>query len=199
MLYLVTNRHIVRGNFLKNIENALAGGVDRVILREKDLECKELFLLSKYVKVITDRYDVPLIINGNIDVAEKTGAYGFHCEFQDFIENKYKYDGVLGVSIHSIEEGVKCEQLGADYILAGHIFETECKKGLPPRGIEFLKELKENVSIPIVAIEGIDAKNEKKVIKMGMEDIAVMSYIMKSKDPYYSAKVLKSTIEMFVN
>lgn len=194
MLYLVTNRHIVRGNFLKNIESAVAGGVDRVILREKDLEYKELFLLSKYVKTITDRYDIPLIINGNIDVAEKTGTYGFHCGFQDFIENKYKYDGVLGVSIHSVEEAIKCEQLGVDYILAGHIFETECKKGLPPRGIEFLKELKENVSIPIVAIGGIDEKNAKQIMKVGVEDIAIMSYIMQSEDPYSSAKVLKNAI-----
>jgi thiamine-phosphate diphosphorylase len=195
MLYLVTNRHIAKGDFFNIIKEAVAGGVDRVVLREKDLDFEELLQLAKYVKHITDEYDIPLIINSNIDVAKNIEAYGFHCGFQDFINNKYKYDGIVGVSIHSVEEGIECEKLGADYILAGHIFETECKKGLPPRGLSFLEELKNNVSIPIVGIGGIDEKNVRKVIDTGAVGVAVMSYIMQSKDPYSSAKVLKSSIK----
>ncbi len=194
LLYLVTNRHIAEKNFLKIIESAVAGGVDRVILREKDLDYGELLQLSKQVKYITDKYNTPLIINSNMDVAKNIKTYGFHCGFKDFINNKYKYSGILGVSIHSIQEAIISENFGADYVLAGHIFNTKCKKGLPPKGLDFLKELKKNISIPIIAIGGINEKNARKIINAGAMGVAVMSYIMQSKNPYYSAKIISSII-----
>lgn len=194
MLYLVTNRYIANKKFLEIIEEAVVGGVDRVILREKDLGFNDLFNLSKAVKKITDKYDVPLIINGNIEVARKVNAYGFQCGFKDFICNDYKYSEVIGVSIHSVDEGIVCEEKGVSYVLAGHIFETDCKRGLAPRGLNFLKELKENVSVPIVAIGGIDEKNANIVLDTGVAGVAVMSYIMGSMEPYKQVRLLKSNI-----
>lgn len=195
MLYLVTNRKIKikSKNYIDIIEDSIKGGVDKVILREKDLRHKELLELANRVKKVTDKYNTHLIINGNIDVAKKIDAYGYHCGFYDYIKSPNRYK-IEGVSIHSVDEAIEAEKLGADYILAGHIFKTDCKKGLEARGISFLRKLKSNVDIPIIAIGGICPANIQSIKEVGVKNIAVMSYIMTSNDSYCLAKRLKEKL-----
>lgn len=94
----------------------------------------------------------------------------------------------------SVDEAIEAEKLGADYILAGHIFKTDCKKGLEARGISFLRELKSKVDIPIIAIGGICPANIQSIKEVGVKNIAVMSYIMTSNDSYCLAKRLKEKL-----
>ncbi|QIB25945.1 thiamine phosphate synthase [Caloranaerobacter azorensis] len=200
MLYLITNRKIIKkDSFIKVIEDAVKGGVDVVILREKDLSYNELLPIAVKLKNILDGYNIPLIINGNLDVAKNIKASGFHTSFDRFIKEKIEFKGLLGVSVHSLEEAIISEEYGANYILASHIFETECKKGLKPKGIKMIEEIKRNVKIPVIALGGINHENIDKVLSAGADGIAVMSYIMASEEPFLSAKKLKMKINEFLS
>lgn len=190
MIYLVTNRHIVNGDFYTKIKEACISGVDCIILREKDLDYDKYLDLAIKVKSITDKYNIPLIINGNIDVANNIDSYGYHCSFKSIIKETkaYKYQGV---SVHSLKEAILAEEYGADYLLVGHIFKTECKKGLDPRGVNFIKEIIENVSIPVIAIGGINKNTVSKLYSNNIFNIAIMSGIMSSSNTAKSISELK--------
>lgn len=174
--------------------SAIEGGVDAVILREKDLSCEELLPILQELKPITSAKGVPLIVNSNLEAAIKGDADGFHCSFPYFMENAPRFKNLVGVSVHSLEEAIEAERHGASYLLAGHVFETDCKADLRPRGLEFIREIKAHVSIPVIALGGINKHNAPETMNIGADGIAVMSGIMASKDPERSAMELKSSI-----
>jgi len=199
MLYLITNRLLLtEWPYERVIEDAVKGGVDAVIVREKDLCYNELLQLAKTLKNILNPYCVKLIINGSTEialtVAGEVGADGYHTSFSILLEEKPRFDGLLGVSIHSAEEAVLAEQNGASYILAGHVFETDCKKGIEPKGIKMLRDIKALVHIPVIALGGISDKNVQLVLEARADGIAVMSGIMSSKRPFDAAKSLKDKL-----
>lgn len=183
MICVVTNRTLIKkGNIYTVAENVVKNGADAVILREKDLSYESLLNMSRKIKSITDKYNVPLIINGNIGVALNIKAFGFHTSYEIFKKSDYKnniYEKLrIGVSVHSIEEAKEAESLGANYLLAGHIFETDCKKGLKGKGLGFIKEMHQNTSIPLIAIGGINCSNLKDVLSKGAYGAAIMSSAM---------------------
>lgn len=181
MIFVVTNRKICgEENFIKIIEECARYKPSGIILREKDLEYKDLYKLALHIKNITDRYNVPLIINGNLKVSKEIKSWGYHCSIKDFREMNEKLDIKLGASVHSIDEAIEAEKLGVDYILVGHIYETKCKEGLKGRGETFIKDISEKVSIPIIAIGGITDENTANVIESGATGIAIMSSVMKT-------------------
>ena len=111
---------------------------------------------------------------------------GFHLSYEIFkslnkniredLIKKYKR---IGVSIHSLDEAKEVENLGVSYVVAGHIFETDCKKGLEPRGLKFVEELSSILTIPIFAIGGMNEKNSQSVIDSGAFSVCMMSSLMK--------------------
>ncbi|CAH2212361.1 thiamine phosphate synthase [Tepidibacter aestuarii] len=192
MLHLVTNRKLIPdGNILRVVEESVDAGIDAIILREKDLDYDTLYKMAKKIKIIADKKNVPLIVNGNLDVARDLKCHGFHIGFNCITNKLPIFDGIIGVSIHSVEEAIQAQNLGADYIIAGHIFVTDCKKGLKPRGIEFIKKLKQNIQIPIVSIGGINENNINTVYECGSSGVAIMSSIMKSDNIYDTIHNLK--------
>lgn len=206
-IFIVTNRHLIKqGNIYEVIEKCAAKGADGIILREKDLDYNSLKKMAEGIKNITDRYNIPLIINGNMDVAKDVTAYGFHTgiegirimassnqiisnhiEKEDFKSayghfRRKEYDSkqlVLGVSVHSVEEAIEAEKLGADYLIAGHVFDTECKPGLKGRGIDFIEKVCDSVNIPVIAIGGITPSNLNELLRKKVFGIAAMSYGMR--------------------
>jgi thiamine-phosphate diphosphorylase len=185
LLYLITNRKLVaNGDFYNIINEAIGGGIAAIILREKDLSTKELLPIAVRIKEAVGNSKVKLIINSNIQVAKLVKAHGFHTSFHNFIEEKSVYNGIIGVSVHSLEEAVKAEKQGADYLLFGHIFETDCKKGVLPRGLEAIREIKRNVHIPVIALGGIKPDNIQLVRLAGADGAAIMSSIMQAQNPY---------------
>ncbi|QUH24655.1 thiamine phosphate synthase [Serpentinicella alkaliphila] len=183
MLFVVTNRKLVEtGNFLNKIEQIVAGGAGGIILREKDLPFDELLLLAKKVKAITEGSATKLIISQSIDIAIEVEAAGVQLSFEPFTNMKKQFNGLIGVSVHSVEEAVRAEDLGASYLLAGHIYTTECKKGIEPRGISFIKDIKAKTTIPLVAIGGINENNIDDVYESGAQGVALMSLIMEAED-----------------
>ncbi|MCG8541529.1 MAG: thiamine phosphate synthase [Clostridia bacterium] len=193
MLYLITNRKIIgSGNLYSTVLESLRGGVDAVILREKDLSHEDLLPIAFKLKNITNSFGAQLIINGSLETAKICNANFFHIGIKNLMEKRLDLNGVLfGLSVHSLEEAVMAEKLGAKYLLAGHVFETDCKRGLKPRGIKLIKDIKSKVNIPLIGLGGINEGNIERVIGAGANGAAVMSYIMASQDPYLAAKNLK--------
>jgi len=196
VLYLITNRNLIKsGNLYSVVLEALRGGATAVILREKDLTYDKLLPIAFKLRNITNSFGAQLIINGNLRASEISNAHFFHTGIKSFIEENLDLNGMLfGLSVHSVEEAVQAEKYGAKYILASHIFATDCKKGLEPKGINLIKDIKSKVSIPVIALGGINESNIESVLKAGADGIAVMSYIMASQNPYLSAKRLKDKI-----
>ncbi|RXI45857.1 thiamine phosphate synthase [Clostridium tetani] len=189
MIFVVTNRKICgEENFIKTIEECAKYKPFSIILREKDLDYKNLYKLAVDIKKVTDKYNIPLIINGDLKISKELNTWGYHCSISAFRKINVKVDRKLGISVHSLNEAVEAEKLGADYILAGHIYETKCKEGLKGRGQNFIKSISQKVSIPIIAIGGITEENTANVIKSGAKGIAIMSSAMKKTSTILTLK-----------
>ena len=168
--------------YLENFE------IVALTLREKDLDKNEYLNLVEKIYPICKKYGIDLILHQNYDLNldEKYNIEGIHLSYEIFkslnknirekLIKKYKR---IGVSIHSLDEGKEVEILGATYVVAGHIFETDCKKDLKPRGLIFIKQLSSTLTIPIFAIGGINQENSNLVIDSGAFSVCMMSSMMK--------------------
>ena len=187
-LYLVTNSTDKRNQeFLNIVEDSLKGGVSVVQVREKELDLIPFYEKAKAVKEITDKFDVPLIINDRLSIAIALGADGAHVG-QDDIDGAVARDilgpdRILGISASTVEEAVKAEEDGADYIGCGAVFPTSTKDDADSVDIEEFKKIKKAVSIPVVAIGGIKENNVKELKGSNADGIAVVSAIMDSDNP----------------
>lgn len=184
----VTNRKLC-DDFYGRIAEISKMDLEYLILREKDLSYNKLKIMARDIKDILGDSSIKLIINGNINVAKDVEAVGVQLPFRDFSEEITKdYDGVVGVSIHSLREAIDAEALGASYLLYGHVFETDCKMGVTPRGLVELKEICSRVKVPVYAIGGINEKNYKDVLDSGAYGVAIMSSLM--KQPIINDKII---------
>ena len=185
----VTNRKLSQRPFLEQIKRVCQLRPEAIILREKDLSETEYAKLAEEVYNITTSYDVQLIIHTYINVAKELGINTVHMPLhnmreyrKEFIDNVNKINNIkTGCSIHSVEEAVEARNMGASYITAGHVYATDCKKGLAPRGLDFLKNVCDSVDIPVYAIGGIniDDGRRKEVKKYGAAGSCIMSGMMK--------------------
>lgn len=188
-------------NFLQSIEMIAQSDVDAIILREKDLSEDEYLPLAKNVKEICDKYYKKLIIHNFIDVAKKLGIKNIQLSLSKFISIKNIRNDFenVGTSVHSVENAVLAEKLGADYIIAGHIFATECKKGLAPRGVGFLEDVCKAVDIPVFAIGGINDNSVTELSSLNCNNfsgVCVMSALMKSDNPQELVRRMKDSYFM---
>ena len=198
-LNIITNRKLCENeNLERQIEKIFSAYEKKIILknfeivtltlREKDLDKNEYLKLVEKIYPICQKYRIDLILHQNYDLNldEKYNIGGIHLSYDNFkslnknireeLIKKYKR---IGVSIHSLEEAKDVENLGATYVVAGHIFETDCKKGLEPRGLNFIKELSSILTIPIFAIGGINEENSHLAINSGAFGVCMMSSLMK--------------------
>ena len=198
-LNIISNRKLCENeNLEKQIEKIFSAYQRKIILenfeiialtlREKDLYKNEYLKLVEKIYPICQKYRIDLILHQNYDLRldNKYNIKGLHLSYNTFkslnknirkeLIKKYKK---IGVSIHSIDEAKEVEMLGATYIVAGHIFKTDCKKDLEPRGLEFIQELSSALIIPIFAIGGINQENSHLVINNGAFGVCMMSSLMK--------------------
>ncbi len=174
----VTNRSLCRGVFLERIEEIAKQHPAGILLREKDLAEEEYKQLAEQVMRICKTYQVPCILHSFADVAMELEAEALHMplpRLRELSEAKRKSFRMLGASCHSLEEAKEAMKLGCTYLIAGHIFSTDCKKGLPGRGTEFLQSVCESVQVPVYAIGGILRENMLLVRKAGAKGGCVMS------------------------
>ena len=193
-LTLITDRRLCQSLSLgEAVARAVAGGVNVVQLREKDLAAAELVPLADRLRAITQDKAL-LIVNSRLDAAQVCGADGVHLPERGAsvaVTRRLAGDGfIIGRSVHSVEEAVKAQEEGADYVQVGAIFPTRSHPGLSPAGPALLKSVAARVSIPIVAVGGITAENVGQVMQAGARGAAVISAILDSPSPGASARRL---------
>lgn len=172
--------------YLEQIEKIAASKLQAVILREKDLPEAVYEKLAKEVLAICEAYKKECILHTYADTALKLGVRKIHLPLA--ILEKMAEDSpeilahfqVLGTSTHSVQEAERACRLGATYITAGHIYATDCKKGLSPRGISFLKDVCKAAAVPVYAIGGINEKNIDEVLQAGAAAGCIMSGAMRA-------------------
>lgn len=174
----ITNRFLVENNFINQIQKITSLDVDFLILREKDLSIIEYEQLAKQVIAVCKDTHTRCILHTFVEVAKELNYPYIHLpmkEFECLSSLDKSFFHILGVSTHSVEEAIRAEKLGATYITASHIFETNCKKGIPPQGLSYLKDVVEAVSIDVYALGGIHLDNMHLCIEQGVDGICMMS------------------------
>lgn len=170
------------------------GQPDAMILREKDLSEAEYRELAKQVIAICREEQVLCVLHSFIDTARKLGHPAIHLPMKLLrgLSGKERQEfPVLGASCHSLEEALEAQELGCTYLTAGHIFQTDCKKGMPGRGIGFLREICEHVEIPVYAIGGIDDGKIGMIREAKASGVCLMSSLMEAKNPRQYLRILK--------
>lgn len=193
-LYLVTDQFdFTEDEFLRIIEEALKGGVTILQLREKDSTTKDFYELAVKVKEITDKYDVPLIINDRIDIALAVDAAGVHLG-QDDMPCKIARqilgpDKIIGISAEKYIYAITAQNDGADYLGVGAIRPTPTKTDCMKIPEEDLQKVQQNITIPHVAIGGVKLDNTKQVMEdYNFSGVSVVSAIMLAEDPQQAAR-----------
>lgn len=179
LLYAVTAKKLCTDDFLTRIEAIAAAGADRIILREKELPVQEYRRLAAECQRICHCYGSAFSVNSFVQEAERLRA-DLHVPLSVLEQNPTLPERfpVMGVSVHSVDEAAIAKARGASYLIAGHIFATDCKKGLTPRGLSFLREITERVDLPVMAIGGIAPDNVGSVQQAGAAGVCVMSGLM---------------------
>mgnify|MGYP002464425708 CR=1 FL=1 len=179
----VTDRKISRAPFLQQIETICALRPKALILREKDLAEAEYVQLAQKVQAVCENYGVKFIVHTFWRAGLALGADGVHlpltvCTAMPAAERLEA--GYFGVSVHSAEEAKAAIKFGAAYLIAGHIYESSCKEGVPPRGQAFLKEICTLSPVPVYAIGGIRLNKEQleEVLACGAAGACVRSAFM---------------------
>ena len=181
-LVCVTHRGLCADDLPQRVAALCRGGVSKVILREKDLPEAEYEALAR--QVLAAGGD-KVVLHHFPQVCQKLGVPRLHLSLGQLEADPDLREQVklLGVSIHAPEEAVRAQKLGADYVTAGHVFATDCKKGLPGRGLPWLEGVVKAVSIPVYAIGGIGPDNLAAVARTGAAGACLMSAFMACPDP----------------
>ena len=183
-LICITNRKLCSNNFSDQIEMIASAHPKAIVLREKDLSEKEYEQLARQVMQICQKHGTQCILHSFSNVAIALGAVAVHMPLpllQKMTPQEKSHFQIIGASCHSLEEAKEAQDLGCTYITAGHIFLTDCKKGLPGRGLPFLEEICKTVRIPVYAIGGISSQNIEAVRKTGAAGACIMSGFMRCK------------------
>ncbi len=195
LLYAVTDRTWLNGrDFYTQLEQVLKAGVTLLQLREKKLDEAAFVTEAQKVLPICRKYNIPLIINDNPQVALLSGADGVHIGQQDGeVARTRKLLGpgkIIGVSAHSVQEALDAQAAGADYLGCGAVFATSTKTDAGTLSIEELKNICNAVTIPVVAIGGIGENNILKLRETGVDGAAIISAIFADINPTEAAQRL---------
>lgn len=177
----VTNRTLCKEDFLLRIEKIAKAKPRAIILREKDMNESDYKALALKVIKICEDNGITCILHNFVNTAIELNEELIHLPFSTLrkmsVSEKARFS-VIGASCHSADDAKEAEKLGCSYITAGHIFDTDCKKGLPARGLDFLKEVCESVSVPVYAIGGISKENYADICTTGAKGACIMSGLM---------------------
>lgn len=203
LLYAVTDRAWVGTKSLyEQVKEALENGVTCVQLREKELNESDFLKEAKQISTLCKEYKVPFIVNDNVNIAIACKADGIHIGQEDMeLTNVRKLVGedmIIGVSAHTVEEALKAQKDGADYIGIGAVFATSTKTDVDVLSFDTLKSICEAVDIPTVAIGGIKKDNICKLKGSGIDGVAVVSAIFAAKDIATATKELLLEVEKAV-
>lgn len=202
-LYAVTDRSWTgRQTLCEQVESALRGGVTCVQLREKEMERGALVAEAKEIKALCVRYGVPLIINDDAALAVEVDADGVHVGQEDMAAQQARRligpDRILGVTAKTVEQALRAQEAGADYLGSGAIFGSATKLNARPMTRELLESICESVSIPVAAIGGISRRNIAYLEGTGIRGAAIVSGIFAAEDIEAECRFLRAQIERIV-
>jgi thiamine-phosphate pyrophosphorylase len=198
LLYLCSERSYIHDKPIEQaVEEAIAGGVTMVQIREKNASSREFYEIALKVQNITKKFNIPLVINDRFDIALAIAADGVHVGETDIpVAAIRKIAGnklFIGATANTAEEAIEAQKNGADYIGAGPVYPTKSKVNAKAAiGLATLSEICRAVKIPVIGIGGIDTKNACKVINTGVAGIAIISAILSQKDIKYAAAKLRN-------
>ena len=199
-LYLVTDPHLLGERSLSDVvDEAVAGGVSMVQLRDKMAEARDLLDLARELKALLDPKDVPLVVNDRVDVAA-AAEVGCHIGQTDLPAEAARAilgeDVILGLSIDRVEQTPAADPACLDYIAHGPFLTTGTKPDAgSPVGIDGIRKVRSLTALPLVAIGGIDAANASDAIRAGADGVAVVSAVMAAEDPRAAASLLRNVVD----
>ena len=200
-LYVITDEIISRGRSHEEIaELAISGGADVIQIRDKTCGCRKLTKIVRNLAVLANGTGTLLIVNDRLDVALVCGAHGVHLGQGDLRVDTARQlvppGFIIGVSVGSAGEAEEAERNGADYVALSPVFDTRSKRDAGSgHGLVTLREVRRRVSIPVIAIGGINETNAADVIEAGADGIAVISAVVADPDIRAATKRLKDCIE----
>ena len=200
-VYVVTDRSLSRGrSTLEVVREAVEGGATCVQLREKQAGTREFLEEARVLRPWLRGRNIPLFINDRVDIALAVEADGVHLGQQDMPIADARRLGppswIIGVSAESVEDAIRAENVGADYIGVSPVFSTPTKTDTAsPLGLEGLRAIRAAVRIPLVAIGGIHLRNAREVIRAGADGLAVVSAIVSADSPREAAAALRREID----
>jgi len=200
-LYLILDQQYIRGDIISTAMEAIEGGVDVIQYREKNLPKRKMIEIGKEICRIAKDKGVIFIVNDDPAVALAVDADGVHLGQEDVpVHIARKILGpekIIGLSTHNIEEALEAEKAGADYIGFGPIFHSKTKMVAPPVGVEGIKRVRELVSLPIIAIGGIERDKVQEIIRAGASGVAVISAILSAPSVREAVRGFKEEIKRF--
>lgn len=184
-LLCVTQRSLCPDDFLERVRRLAQAKPQAILLREKDLGEADYEVLAREVQERCTPWGVRLIVRRYADVARRLGVQQLHLSMEELRQAEPEALAGLqtGISVHSVPEALEAQQLGGAYLIAGHIYETDCKKDLAPRGLDFLREVCQSVSVPVFAIGGVTAERVPELLARGAAGCCVMSGAMQCSSP----------------
>ena len=205
-LYLVTDRNCLQQQTLEQaVEQAILGGVTLVQLREKAIASKEFYERALRIKAICHHYNVPLLINDRVDIALAVEADGVHIGQSDLpcgvVRQLLGKDKIIGVSARTAQQAIQAQADGADYLGVGAMFATSTKQDAQTVTISSLTQIRQAVTLPIVAIGGInhntlpDLQQALQAADTSIDGVAVVSAILGQKDVKLASEQLKNMIK----
>ena len=202
-LYAVTDRAWVgQGTLGDQVEQALRGGVTCVQLREKSLGVPAILVEAEEIGALCRSYGVPFLINDRVEIALQCGADGVHVGQKDRVAREVRRllgpNRILGVSARTVEQAVQAERDCADYLGVGAVFSTSTKADAMPVSYETLQAICRAVSIPVVAIGGIQRENLLSLAGSGVDGVALVSAIFAAPDVETASRELRALSEAMV-
>lgn len=203
LLYAVTDRSWLNGETLySQVEKALEGGATFVQLREKHLDHDAFLQEAKKIKELCAKYQVPFVLDDDVELALEVGADGVHVGQSDMeagdVRAKLGEDKIVGVSAQTVEQALLAQERGADYLGVGAVFPTSSKDDAVEVDHEMVKAICEAVDIPVIAIGGITKDNVQELSGCGLCGIAVISAIFAKPDIKKATEELKAATEKMV-
>lgn len=202
-LYGITDRYWLNGRpLMHDVQLALEGGVTMIQLREKNLDEESFYSEAIEIKELCKKFHVPFIINDNVELAKKVDADGIHVGQNDMAAQDVRAiigpDKILGVSTQTVEEALLAQKMGADYLGVGAVFPTGSKDDCWVLSHDLCREICSAVTIPVVAIGGINLGNISKLSGLGFSGISLISAIFGQSDIKSAAMKLKEEVSKII-
>ena len=197
-LYVIISSNLVKKPSIEVLQDVIKGGADAIQLREKTMSDSEFLIIAHAFKRVTAQSKTIFIVNDRAEIAKKVDADGLHIGQSDIeLETARKilgYDKIFGVSTHNISQARRAQQAGADYIGVGPVFYTATKGYEPPVGLEYLQQVKKEITIPFIAIGGINLGNIQEVLHAGGRRVAICSAIIGSENILEATRSFKDSL-----